>query len=100
MAKDNTVAIADQHWKLEKSRFRSSLACCTVTIHEHLDGAASIRYGPHVVGRSRHSRCPARPDNWPFGLVEGVWALVAAGGMSEQPGEATLDRARRMEEHN
>ena len=51
MAKDNTVAIADRHWQLEKSRFRSSLAGCTVTIHEHLDGTVSIRYGPHVVGR-------------------------------------------------
>lgn len=49
--KDNTVAIADQHWQLEKTRFRSSLAGCTVTIHEHLDGLVSIRYGPHVVGR-------------------------------------------------
>jgi hypothetical protein len=27
------------------------LAGSTVTIHEHLDGAVSIRYGPHVVGR-------------------------------------------------
>jgi transposase len=51
VAQDNTVAIADRHWQLEKSRFRSSLAGCTVTIHEHLDGSVSIRYGPHVVGR-------------------------------------------------
>ena len=51
VAKDNTVAIGDQVWQLEKSKFRSSLAGCTVTIHEHLDGKASIRYGPHVVGR-------------------------------------------------
>ncbi len=51
VAKDNTVAIADRNWQLEKSRFRSSLAGCTVTIHEHLDGNVSIRYGPHVVGR-------------------------------------------------
>src|ERR1700726_1699262 len=36
--KDNTVAIADRMWQLEKSRFRSSLAGCTVTIHEHLNG--------------------------------------------------------------
>ena len=49
--KDNTVAIADRLWQLEKSRFRSSLAGCTVTIHEHLNGTISIRYGPHVVGR-------------------------------------------------
>src|SRR5262245_33807764 len=51
VSKDNTVAIADRIWQLEKSRFRSSLAGCTVTIHEHLNGTISIRFGPHVVGR-------------------------------------------------
>jgi transposase len=51
VAKDNTVAITDRNWQLEKSRFRGSLAGCTVTIHQHLDGNVSIRYGPHVVGR-------------------------------------------------
>jgi len=51
VAKDNTVAIADRDWQLEKSRFRNSLAGCTVTIHQHLDGTVSIRFGPHVVGR-------------------------------------------------
>lgn len=51
VAKDNTVAIGDRVWQLEKSQFRSSLAGCTVTIHEHLDGTFSIRYGPHIVGR-------------------------------------------------
>jgi hypothetical protein len=56
--KDNTVAIADQHWQLEKTRFRSSLAGCTVTIHEHLDGLVSIRYGPHVVGRYQADGTP------------------------------------------
>jgi len=49
--KDNTVAITDRNWQLEKTRFRSSLAGCTVTIHEHLDTTVSIRFGPHVVGR-------------------------------------------------
>ena len=49
--KDNTVVIADRIWQLEKTRFRNSLAGCTVTIHEHLNGAISIRYGPHVIGR-------------------------------------------------
>ena len=49
--KDNTVAIGERRWQLEKSRFRNTLAGCTVTIHEHLDGTVSVRYGPHVVGR-------------------------------------------------
>src|SRR6202035_5699867 len=51
VAKDNTVAIGERNWQMEKSRFRSSLAGCTVTIHEHLDGNVSIRYGPHVAAR-------------------------------------------------
>ena len=51
VAKDNTVAIGSRHWQIEKARFRHTLAGSTVTIHEHLDGTVSIRYGPHVVGR-------------------------------------------------
>ena len=51
--KDNTVAIRDQWWQLDKSRWRHTLAGQTVTIHQHLDGTVSIRYGPHVVGRGK-----------------------------------------------
>ena len=51
VAKDNTVAIGDRLWQIDKTRFRSTLAGSTVTIHEHLDGNVSIRFGPHVVGR-------------------------------------------------
>jgi transposase len=49
--KDNTVAIRDRMWQIDKTRFRNTLAGSTVTIHEHLDETVSIRYGPHVVGR-------------------------------------------------
>lgn len=63
VAKDNTVAIGDRDWQLEKSRFRSSLAGCTVTIHEHLNGDVSIRYGPHVVGRFPSPAPKARPES-------------------------------------
>jgi transposase len=48
--KDNTVAIANRSWQIDKTRFRNTLAGSTVTIHEHLDETVSIRYGPHVVG--------------------------------------------------
>jgi hypothetical protein len=51
VAKDKTVAIGDRLWQIDKTRFRSSLAGCTVTIHEHLNGEVSMRYGPHVIGR-------------------------------------------------
>jgi len=49
--KDNTVAIGSRWWQIEKCRWRYSLAKQTVTIHQHLDGAVSIRFGPHIVGR-------------------------------------------------
>jgi transposase len=41
--KDNTVAIRDRWWQLEKSRWRHSLAGQTVLIHQHLNGTVSIR---------------------------------------------------------
>ena len=65
VSKDNTVAIADRIWQLEKSRFRNSLAGCTVTIHKHLDGTVSIRYGPHVVGRYTADVNPLRATPQP-----------------------------------
>jgi hypothetical protein len=49
--KDNTVTMGERVWQIGKSSFRNTLAGCTATIHEHLDHAVSIRYGPHVVGR-------------------------------------------------
>jgi hypothetical protein len=51
VAKDNTVAIGDRLWQIDKTRFRNTLAGSTITIHEHLDGNVSLRFGPHVVGR-------------------------------------------------
>jgi transposase InsO family protein len=49
--KDNTVAIGERSWQIEKSRFRHTLAGCTVMLHEHLNGRVSIRWGPHVVAQ-------------------------------------------------
>jgi transposase len=51
VAKDNTVAMGNRLWQIDKTRFRSTLAGSTVTIHQHLDETVSIRFGPHVVGR-------------------------------------------------
>jgi transposase len=56
VSKDNTVAIADRWWQIQKCRWRYSLAGQTVTIHQHLDRTVSIRYGPHVVGRYPEGR--------------------------------------------
>jgi transposase len=51
VANDNTVRLGARVWQLERTRFRSTLAGCRVTICEHLDGRITILYGPHVVGR-------------------------------------------------
>jgi transposase len=51
VGKDNTVAIGERVWQIERTRWRGTLAGCRVTICEHLDGEVSIVYGPHVVGR-------------------------------------------------
>jgi transposase len=50
VAKDNTVAIRDRHWQLDRTPFRSTLAGCTVTICEHLDETVTVRWGPHLLG--------------------------------------------------
>ena len=48
---DNTVAIGERVWQIERTPWRGTLAGCRVRICEHLDGPVSIVYGPHVVGR-------------------------------------------------
>jgi hypothetical protein len=37
--------------QIQPVRWRGTLAGCTVTVHQHLDGTLSLRYGPHLVGR-------------------------------------------------
>ncbi len=90
--KDNTVAIADRYWQLEKTRFRSSLAGCTVTIHEHLDGLVSVRYGPHVVGRYQADGSPIAAKSRPLpdsggkdGTVEAVENQKQVSHRSHRP---------------
>jgi hypothetical protein len=68
VSKDNTVAIRDQWWQLDKTRWRHSLAGQTVTIHQHLDGTVSIRYGPHVVGRGKEGAVENQPQVSPRSL--------------------------------
>ena len=93
VAKDNTVAIGDRHWQLEKSRFRSSLAGCTVTIHEHLDGAVSIRYGPHVIGRFPAAAANREPESrGKGGSVETVENQTQVSHRSHRPLEIPQTR--------
>jgi hypothetical protein len=47
--RDNTVIIGNRVLQLEKTRWKDTLAEQTVTVHEHLDGRVSIRYGPQLI---------------------------------------------------
>ena len=62
VARDNTISFRDSVWQLEKTRWRYSLAGCTVTVHEHLGGRISVRYGPHVVASWSASAEPGTPQ--------------------------------------
>ena len=95
--KDNTVAIGDRHWQLEKNRFRSTLAGCTVTIHEHLDATVSIRFGPHTVGRYTPNGQPLQSKPQPEsrgkgGTVETVENQTPVSHRSHRPLEIPKPR--------
>jgi transposase len=92
VGKDNTVAMGDQYWQLEKSRFRSSLAGCTVTIHQHLDGTVSIRYGPHVVGRFTDPQTAQPESRGKGGPAETVENQTAVSHRSHRPLEIPQQR--------
>jgi hypothetical protein len=82
VAKDNTVAMRNRMWQIDKTRFRNSLAGCTVTIHEHLDETVSIRYGPHVVGR--YSSTGEKLNGVPPSQRRGKGGSMEAGENQEQ----------------
>ena len=49
--RDNTVSYENRILQIGKSRWRDTLAGCTVMVQEHLNGTLVIRYGPHEVAR-------------------------------------------------
>jgi hypothetical protein len=57
---DNTVALERRLFQISKTRWRHSLAGCVVTVHEHLDGRVSIRYGPHLIASWSANQLPVQ----------------------------------------
>jgi transposase len=55
---DNTVALANRMFQLDKTRWRNTLAGQNVVVHEHLDGRVSIRYGPNLVAQFAADELP------------------------------------------
>jgi hypothetical protein len=55
---DNTLAMENRMFQLDKTRWRNTLAGQTVVVHEHLDGRISIRYGPNVIAQYAADQLP------------------------------------------
>ncbi|HEV2205386.1 MAG TPA: hypothetical protein VGR36_02525 [Candidatus Acidoferrales bacterium] len=51
VSRDNTVSFQNLSLQIQPVRWRGTLAGCTVTVHQHLEGTLSLRYGRHIVGR-------------------------------------------------
>jgi hypothetical protein len=49
--RDNTVRFENLSLQIEAVKWRGTLAGCSVTAHQHLDGTLSLSYGPHCLGR-------------------------------------------------
>ena len=48
---DNTIALGNRILQIEKTRWRNTLAGCSVTVCELLEGTVVVRFGPHEVAR-------------------------------------------------
>src|SRR5579864_2765921 len=48
--RDNTVSIQNLRLQIEPVRWRATLAGCTVTVHQHLDGTFTLTHGPQRLG--------------------------------------------------
>ena len=62
VSRDNTVSFQNLCLQIGPVRWRGTLAGCTVTVHHHLDGTLSLRYGPHIVGRYNAQGWPLLPQ--------------------------------------
>jgi transposase len=49
--RDNTVSVQNLGLQIEAVGWRGTLAGCSVTVHQHLDGTFSLTHGPHRLGR-------------------------------------------------
>src|SRR5215469_4267539 len=49
--RDNTVSLQNLTLQIEPVSWRATLAGCTITVHQHLDGTFTLTYGPHRLGR-------------------------------------------------
>jgi hypothetical protein len=68
--RDNTVSIQNLRLQIEAVRWRATLAGCTVTVHQHLDGTFTITHGPQRLGH--YSADAVSLDNHKIGAPRAV----------------------------
>jgi transposase len=51
VTRDNTVSFLNRTLQIQPVRWRGTLAGCSITAHQHLNGTLSLSYGPHGLGR-------------------------------------------------
>jgi hypothetical protein len=63
--RDNTVSIQNLRLQIELVRWRATLAGCTVTVHQHLDGTFTITHRPQRLGHYSAERSDSgERKNW------------------------------------
>jgi transposase len=78
--RDNTVSVQNLSLQIEAVGWRNTLAGCSVTVHQHLDGTFSLTHGPHRLGRY---------DAQGRALVDNKTRRERAAGRSTQTGHIT-----------
>ena len=56
--RDNTVNFQNLSLQIERVCWRGTLAGCSVTVHQHLDGTLSLSYGPQRLGHYTSTGVP------------------------------------------
>ena len=65
VGRDNTVSFQNLTLQIEPVRWKATLAGCTVTVHQHLDGALSMTHGPHRLGHYTAQGAALAPSKSP-----------------------------------
>ena len=58
VGRDNTVSFQHMALQIDRVSWRGTLAGCTVTVHQHLDGTLSLTHGPRRLGRYTSQGAP------------------------------------------
>lgn len=59
--RDNTVSFQHMSLQIDRVSWRGTLAGCTVTVHQHLDGSITLTYGSRCLGRYTAEGQPTTP---------------------------------------